>query len=133
MIFVFLAVVFVFVSVLLKTGLETITVFYMLFVLFILLSFMSLEVLIDEEYLRIKFGYGLFKKRFELKKIISAKAAKNHWYYGWGIKRCLVPPMWIYSVSGLDAIEIKMENGRTYRIGTDEPERLEQAIIQMIR
>ena len=133
MIFVFLAVVLVFVSVLLKTGFETITVFYMLFVLFILLSFMSLEVLIDEEYLRIKFGYGLFRKRFELKKIISAKAAKNHWYYGWGIKRCLVPPMWIYNVSGFDAVEIRMTNGKIYRIGTDEPENLEQAIKQAIR
>ena len=133
MIFVFLAVVFVFASVLMKTGLETITIFYMLFILFILLSFMSLGVLIDEKYLRIKFGYGIFKKRFVLKDIILVKAVKNHWYYGWGIKHCLVPPMWIYNVSGFDAVEIKMENGRTYRIGTDEPENLEQAIKQAIR
>jgi hypothetical protein len=36
--------------------------------------------------------------------------------------------MWIYSVSGFDAVEIKMKNGKRYRIGTDEPKNLEQAI-----
>ena len=133
MIFAFLIVVFVFVGVLTKTGFEAIIVFYMFFVLFILGSFVSLNVVIDEEYLRIKFSYGIFKKRFVLKEIISAKAVKNHWYSGWGIRRCLLPPMWIYNVSGLDAVEIKMENGKTYRIGTDEPRTLGQAIKQAIK
>jgi len=133
MMFVSLVVAFVFVGVLLKTGLEAIIVFYMLFVLFILYSFMSLEVLVDEEYLQIKFGYGLFRKKFELKEIISAKAVKNHWYYGWGIKHRLIPPMWIYNVSGFDAVEIKTINGKIYRIGTDDQESLEQAITEAIR
>jgi len=133
MMFVSLIVAFVFVGVLLKTGLEAIIVFYMLFVLFILYSFMSLEVLVDEEYLQIKFGYGLFRKKFELKEIISAKAVKNHWYYGWGIKHRLIPPMWIYNVSGFDAVEIKTINGKIYRIGTDDQESLEQAITEAIR
>ena len=133
MMFVSLIVAFVFVGVLLKTGLEAIIVFYMLFVLFILYSFMSLEVLVDEEYLQIKFGYGLFRKKFELKEIISAKAVKNHWYYGWGIKHRLIPPMWIYNVSGFDAVEIKMKNNKIFRIGTDEPQVLESAIKQAIK
>ena len=133
MMFVSLVVAFVFVGVLLKTGLEAIIVFYMLFVLFILYSFMSLEVLVDEEYLQIKFGYGLFRKKFKLKEIISAKAVKNHWYYGWGIKHRLIPPMWIYNVSGFDAVEIKTINGKIYRIGTDDQESLEQAITEAIR
>ena len=105
----------------------------MLLILFILFSFASLKVMIDEKYLKIKFGYGIFKKRFVLKEIISARAVKNHWYYGWGIKRCLTPPMWIYNVSGFDAVEIRMEDGKTYRIGTDEPENLERAVTQAIR
>jgi len=37
--------------------------------------------------------------------------------------------MWIYNISGFDAVEIKMKNGKTYRIGTDEPQKLEQAIV----
>ena len=132
MMFVSLIVAFVFVGVLLKTGLEAIIVFYMLFVLFILYSFMSLEVLVDEEYLQIKFGYGLFRKKFELKEIISAKAVKNHWYYGWGIRYWFPRKMWVFNVSGFDAVEIQLQNKKIYRIGTDEPKELEQAILNSI-
>ena len=88
--------------------------------------------MIDENYLRIKFGYGIFRKRFELKEIASAKAVKNHWYYGWGIRVWFRPRMVIFNVSGFNAVEIKMKNGKLYRIGTDEPKDLEYAILQSI-
>ena len=51
---------------------------------------------------------------------------KNRWYNGWGIR--LIPRGWIFNVSGFDAVEIQMKNGRRYRIGTDEPEALLAAI-----
>ncbi|MFA7314379.1 MAG: hypothetical protein WC025_00405 [Candidatus Magasanikbacteria bacterium] len=105
----------------------------MTLILFILTSFGSLQVIIDEKYLRIKFGYGIYHKKFSLDDIMSAKTVKNHWYYGWGIRRWLWPKMWIYNVSGFDAVEIKLKNGKTYRIGTDEPKKLEQTIIHSIK
>ena len=37
--------------------------------------------------------------------------------------------MCIYNVSGFDAVEIQLKNGKIYRIGTDEPKKLEQAIL----
>ncbi len=119
----------------LSTKVDSDSIFFitMFFILFVLSSFISLQVIIDENHVKIKFGYGIFRKRFALKEIISAEAVKNHWYYGWGIRRRLIPPMWIYNVSGFDAVEIKMRNGKTYRIGTDEPQRLEQAIKQEIK
>jgi hypothetical protein len=40
--------------------------------------------------------------------------------------------MWIYNVSGFDAVELRMTDGRMYRIGTDEPHELEAAIRQML-
>ncbi|MBU4512271.1 hypothetical protein KKD19_03445, partial [Patescibacteria group bacterium] len=104
-----------------------------IFILFLLASFTTLDVMIDENYLRIKFGYGIFRKRFILKEIISAKAVKNHWYYGWGIKYWIPSRMLIFNVSGFDAVEIRMKNNKTYRIGTDEPQKLEYAILQIIR
>jgi hypothetical protein len=55
----------------------------MVLILFILASFTSLQVIIDEKYLRIKFGYGIYQKKFSLNDVISAKTVKNHWYYGW--------------------------------------------------
>jgi hypothetical protein len=105
----------------------------MALILFILASFASLQVIINEKYLRIKFGYGIFRKNFLLSEIASAKQVKNHWYYGWGIRGWLWPQMWIYNVSGFDAVEIKLKNGKTYRIGTDEPKNLEQTILNSIK
>ena len=105
----------------------------MALIVFTLASFGSLQVIIDEKYLRIKFGYGIYQKKFSLDDIISAKTVKNHWYYGWGIRGWLWPKMWIYNVSGFDAVEIKLKNGNTYRIGTDEPEKLEQTIVDSIK
>ena len=40
--------------------------------------------------------------------------------------------MWIYNVSGFDAVEIIMRNGKIYRIGTNTPGKLEAAIKQAI-
>ncbi|MDO8499211.1 MAG: hypothetical protein Q7S66_00955 [bacterium] len=105
----------------------------MALILFILASFGSLQVTIDEKYLRIKFGYGIYQKKFSLNDIASAQTVKNHWYYGWGIRGWLWPKMWIYNVSGFDAVEIKLRNGKTYRIGTDEPAKLEQTILHSIK
>ena len=106
---------------------------FMLFILFILASFSSLKVMVDENHLRIKFGYGIFKKRFMLKEIVSARTVKNHWYYGWGIRVWFWPYMLIYNVSGFDAVEITMKNGKIYRIGTDEPAKLERVILHSIK
>jgi len=104
----------------------------MALILFILASFAALTVSIDENCLRLKFGYGIFAKVFPLKEIASVKPVKNHWYYGWGVKVWFWPYMWMYSVSGFDAVEIIMKNGKIYRIGTDTPSELEAAIKQAI-
>jgi len=104
----------------------------MVLIVCVLASFTTLTVMIDEKYLHITFGYGIFRKKFALNEIASVRTAKNHWYYGWGIKLWLWPKMWIYSVSGFKAVEITLTNGRVYRIGTDVPEQLETTITQSI-
>jgi hypothetical protein len=104
----------------------------MALILFIFASFATLSASIDENYLRIKFGYGIFRRKFALNQIASVQAVKNHWYYGWGMRLWFWPKMWIYNVSGFDAVEIIMRNGKIYRIGTDTPSELEAAIKQAI-
>lgn len=104
----------------------------MAFILFILGSFTTLTVSLDENCLRIKFGYGIFVRMFPLHQIASVQSVKNRWYYGWGVKVWLWPYMWIYTVSGFNAVEIIMKNGKIYRIGTDSPGKLEAAIKQAI-
>ncbi len=104
----------------------------MALILFILTSFATLTVSIDENCLWIKFGYGIFARMFPLKDIVSVQAVKNRWYYGWGVKVWFWPYMWIYNISGFDAVEITMKNRKIYRIGTDEPKKLETAIKQAV-
>jgi len=104
----------------------------MVLILFILASFMTLIISIDEKYLGIKFGYGLFQKKLLLNEIVSVRVVKNRWYYGWGIKLRLWPTTWIYNVSGFQAVELIMKNGKIYRIGIDEPNKLESAILAVM-
>ncbi|KUK13489.1 MAG: hypothetical protein H5T91_07995 [Synergistetes bacterium] len=88
----------------------------------ILLLFYKLTVIIDSEKLEISFGLGLIRKRFYLKDILSFRVVKNPWWYGWGIKT--IPGGWSFSVSGFKAIELKMRNGKVYRVGSDSPEEI---------
>lgn len=93
--------------------------------------FHSLTVEISRTKLIVKFGFGVINKKFILRDIESCHIVKNHWYYGWGIR--MTPHGWLYNISGFDAVEIKIKNGKTYRIGTDEPKNLERAIMRAIQ
>jgi hypothetical protein len=115
-----------------QTGFEPNIYIIIILIILLLASFVSLTVIIDEKYLKIKFGYGIHRRNFVLKEISSVKIVKNHWYYGWGIRIWYWPYMMIFNVSGFDAVEIKMQDNKIYRIGTDEPQKLEQAISQVI-
>ena len=92
----------------------------------VLALFASLTVEIDAEHLRIRFGIGLIRKRFPLDQIDTCRPVTNPWIYGWGIR--LTPHGWLYNVSGVEAVELKMKSGKTCRIGTDEPEVLIAAL-----
>ena len=116
-----------------QTGFILPVVILIIFILLILLSFSYLTVSIDKNYLKIRFGWGIFYKKFSLNEIKSVKVAKNHWYYGWGIRIWLWPRMIIFNVSGFNAVEIIMKNGRIYRIGTNEPHKLAHILINSIK
>lgn len=104
----------------------------MVFIVGILASFSTLTTLLDETYLRVAFGFGIFSKKFLLRDIASVRVMKNSWWYGWGIRFWLRPRMWIFNVSGFDAVEIVMRDKRVYRIGTDVPKDLEMAITRVL-
>jgi len=88
--------------------------------------FHSLAVRVDDEWVKILFGFGVIKKNFRLKDIKSAVVVKNRWYYGWGIRYTVHG--WLYNIQGLSAVELKMRNGKKYRIGTDDGGRLVEEI-----
>lgn len=94
--------------------------------LVVLWLFGSLTVTVDPATVEIWFGPGLIRKRFEVGRIMDAKAVRNPWWYGWGIR--VTPNGMLYNVSGLDAVELLMGDGRKIRIGTNEPDALLAAI-----
>jgi hypothetical protein len=95
-----------------------------------LVLFATLTVEIDQDSLRVRFGPGLIRKRFLLQDIESHQMVKNHWYYGWGIRRA--PQGWLWNVSGLHAVELLLKNGKRFRIGTDDPEGLSEVLRQSL-
>jgi hypothetical protein len=133
MIFILLITASLFVGILAQADFEPLLLVFAFFILVLIASFTTLNVMINGKYLKIKFGYGIYRKRFALGEILSAKTVKNHWIYGWGIRYWLWPRMQIFNVSGFDAVEIKMKDGKVYRIGTDDPKKLERVIMQAIR
>jgi hypothetical protein len=89
--------------------------------------FATLTVYMEGDAVKLYFGPGLIRKRFPLAEIESCQIVRNHWYYGWGLRR--IPQGWLFNVSGFQAVEITMITGHKYRIGTDAPDGL-MAVLQ---
>jgi hypothetical protein len=92
-----------------------------------LMLFYSLTVEIRDEQLHVWFGPGLIRRSISLDEIAAARAVRNPWYAGWGI-RWMPGSYWLWNVSGFEAVELEFKNGKRFRIGTDEPEELVKAI-----
>jgi hypothetical protein len=112
-------------------GIQLIPILALLVLVACALLFDSLTVRITESHLSVHFGPGLIKKIFELREIEEAEMVRNKWWYGWGVR--LTPHGWLYNVSGLDAVQITLRDGKKFRIGTDQPMELHSAIKSAIR
>ncbi|MFP4173658.1 MAG: hypothetical protein ACLFV4_12175 [Candidatus Hydrogenedentota bacterium] len=88
--------------------------------------FHALTVEVSRNEVVAAFGPGLIRKRFRIDDIKEVKPVRNPWYYGWGIR--LIPHGWMFNVSGLEAVEMHLKNGKKFRIGTDDPQGLTEAI-----
>jgi len=104
----------------------------MIAILTILSAFTYLKVSVNKDTLKICFGYCVYSKSFPLKDIVSVKKVKNHWYYGWGIRFWLWPKMWIYNVSGFDAVELTFKNGKIVRVGSDDVDNLVKVLSKLL-
>ena len=98
----------------------------LIIVLIALGIFTRLTVTVDDQIIKVQFGLRVIRKAFRLNEIEAYRVVKNPWYYGWGIR--FTPRGWLFNVSGFSAIELQMKNGKTYRIGTDDPDNLAAAL-----
>ena len=102
------------------------TILLLAFMILCLALFATLTVQVNGQAVNIQFGIGLIRKQFALGDVRACRVVKNPWYYGWGIH--LIPDGWLFNVSGWEAVELQMKNGRKYRIGTDDARGLMDAI-----
>jgi hypothetical protein len=93
--------------------------------------FSSLTVEIRDGELRFHFGPGFWRKRFALTEVVDASVTQSSWWEGWGIR--ITPRGTLYNVSGTGAVEITLRSGQRFRIGTDEPEVLAEAVRMAVR
>jgi hypothetical protein len=88
--------------------------------------FSKLTIAIEDGGLQASFGPGLIRKKVKLADIASVRPIPVRWWHGWGIH--LTSHGWLYNVSGWQAVEITLRDGRRFSLGTDEPEDLVKAI-----
>ena len=81
--------------------------------------FYSLTIVITPEHLKFTLGIGVIRKTIPLSEIVSCTPVRISIFTGWGIKK--IPGGWQYNVTGLDAVDIYLRNGKLIRIGTPEP------------
>jgi hypothetical protein len=95
-------------------------------VVMLIASFATLTVEVDQENVQLYFGPGVIKKTIPISAIRFHKPVRNKWYYGFGIR--YYPGGTLWNVSGLHAIELTLRDGKRFRIGTDEPQALSEAL-----
>lgn len=100
--------------------------FFTLLLCGIAFIFSSLTVQLSEGLLTFYFGPGLIRKTVPLERVVHCAAVRTPWYYGWGIR--LTPYGMLYNVSGTRAVEVTLDDGSVFRVGTDEPEALCRAM-----
>ena len=109
------------------TGFNPVSVAMVLLLGLLLAGFSSLSIRVDGEALELWFGPGLARRRIPLGAIRGARAVYNPWYYGWRI-HWFPSAGWIYNVSGTAGVQLRLEDGRQLRIGTNAPEELVEAL-----
>jgi len=89
--------------------------------------FGTLTTSVDDASVVVQFGpIGLIRDRFEVADIASARVVRNSLLHGIGMRYIHHGRLW--NVWGLDAVELQLRNGTRFRIGTDQPQELLNAL-----
>ncbi len=109
------------------TGFVALIVFFS--ALMMVFSFLTTEV--DSHEFRAKFGvFGWPGKSAELNDIAGVLPTRLSLTSGWGIR--ITTRGWLFNVSGRGAVIVGLVSGKQFLIGTDEPEKLADAINQAL-
>jgi len=72
------------------------------------------------------YGPGWPRRSVPLSTIAAARPARTRWWDGWGIH--WTRRGWLWNVRGYDAVELERRGARSFRLGTDEPQALAEAV-----
>ena len=89
--------------------------------------FSSLTVRVTDTYVAWWFGLPLIGRRVRLDEIASAVPTKTSLLEGWGIHLTYWHG-WVWNVSGFNAVEITLQSGTRFAVGTPEPKAVVDAI-----
>lgn len=91
-----------------------------------LVLFSTLTVIVRNQTVEVFFGPGLIHRRIPIDRIREVHTVRTPWHYGWGIR--LTPSGWLWNVYGLEGIEIRFTDGSTFRVGSDEADKLTEVL-----
>ncbi|MDM4767153.1 hypothetical protein [Pelomonas sp. SE-A7] len=78
-----------------------------------------------------RFGWlGWPRWRLDLDDIVAAEPARSGWLEGWGIR--FTSQGMLYNSHGFEAVSLTLRSGRRLRLGSQEPQRLIQALAPRI-
>ena len=84
--------------------------------------FSSLTVELSQDVLSWHFGPGILRKNVTVAEIKNVAVTETRFIHGWGIH--LTRNGWLYNVSGFGAVQITLNSGKSFLLGSDEPEQL---------
>lgn len=112
------------------TGDYLMTILVMAVVGPILGIFHALTIEVSVDHVRCFFGPGFPSRTIPVERIRRVRALRTRVIDGWGIRLVRGGRMW--NVSGFDAVELELEGGRVFQMGTDRPAEVVEAIEAVI-
>lgn len=101
-------------------------------------AFSAMTVTVTPDVVDVRFRLGWPHRAVKRSNISSHEPVRSPWWYGWGLR--FIPGGFMWNVWGLDALELRMapdasdsflfadRRGKAFRIGTDDPDGLDQAL-----
>lgn len=83
------------------------------------LNFTRLRCTVTPAAIVLTWRLGWPTKMIDRGSVVAATRHRNAWWHGWGIRK--VGRGWMWNVWGLDSVQLELDTGRVFRIGTDDP------------
>ena len=90
------------------------------------LAFSRLTTTVTADTVTAAFRVGWPRHVIPLTAMVAVRVRRNSWWLGWGLRK--VPKGWMNNLWGLGAVELQLDSGAVFRIGSAHPEELEAAI-----